>query len=152
MNLLTHLLPTQLHPGFEIAPIPIERDSLFCSILSQLPRNKQRQTEPKASRYGLGGSGVSSCPQSEIDAMFFWMDFPSGSDKSSSQPWPNQSETQNTRRKWKDWLLLQSKIPLEKHLRSSDQLTERTHAQITMVLPDTSFNKPLEDMLTKTPE
>lgn len=62
--LLTQLVSNQLHPNFRIVPIPKEIDAFLCSVLLDLPFNKERQKKYKTSGFGLGDSGVSSCPPS----------------------------------------------------------------------------------------
>jgi len=72
IQLLTSILPKQIHPKFSIAPIPKEIDSFLCSILLQLPKRTQQSIQPKTSGFVLGESGENSCPQWALDAMNIW--------------------------------------------------------------------------------
>ncbi len=128
LELLTTLFPTQLHPNFNIAPIPKEIDSFLCSVLQDLPFNKQRLPTHKPSGYGLGGSGKTSCPPSALKAMSTWSHLLHGNGRSSSQPSVKPSDLETSRLTNEDKTLLetQSAIPSDLWLRPSGLLSAPT--------------------------
>ena len=82
LALLTHLFPNQLHPNFRIVPIPKEIDSFLCSVLQDLPFQEARQKKHKTSGFGLGDSGLNSCPPLALKAMNSWRHLLNGTGKS----------------------------------------------------------------------
>ena len=128
--LLTHLLPNQIHPNFRIVPIPKEIDSFLCSVLSDLPFNTARQTKHKTSGFGLGNSGMSSCPPSALTAMSSWRHLMNGTGKSYASPSAKPFEAQPSALDPESLNLLQeqSGIPWDMWHRPSGLLYDQTHA------------------------
>ena len=128
LKLLTHLFPHQLHPNFRIVPIPKEIDSFLCSVLSDLPFQEARRKKHKTSGFGLGDSGVSSCPPSALKAMNSWRHLLNGTGKSYASPSAKQCDKEPSALDQDSLSLLQeqSGIPWDMWHRPSGLLYDRT--------------------------
>ena len=123
LNLLTHILSTQLHPYFWLSQVLSMIDSFLCSVLQSLPKPTQTQTKPKPNRFALGINDVSSWNQSALEAIYFWTDSAVSKDNSSWLPSQKLSDKPNFRRyQRRDWLRQQSEIPLDTYHRPSGQI------------------------------
>ena len=74
LNLLSHLLPTHLHPYFRLAQVPSVIESILWSVLQSLSRPTQTWKKPNPGVFALGLNAVSSCNQSSLEVMSFWRD------------------------------------------------------------------------------
>ena len=128
LKLLTHLFPHQLHPNFRIVPIPKEIDSFLCSVLSDLPFQEARRKKHKTSGFGLGDSGVSSCPPSALKAMNSWRHLLNGTGKSYASLSAKQCDSEPSALDQDSLSLLQeqSGIPWDMWHRPSGLLYDRT--------------------------
>ena len=88
LNLLTHIFPTQMHPNFLLSQVSSVINPFLCSVLQSLPKPTQIWTKPNSSRFVLGINGISSCNQSALKAMSFWLD--SSVDKDNSYWLPSK--------------------------------------------------------------
>ena len=124
LKLLTHLFPSQLHPDFNLSPLPKEIESWISSILLLLPQREERQKAHKASGFALGESGKNSFPPSALKAMTSWKHLMNGIGKSYASASPKPSEAPNSLdNAQKISLLQQSSIPSVMWHRSSGLLT-----------------------------
>ena len=128
LSLLTHLFPSQLHPNFRLVKLPSEIDSFLCSVLQDMPYNKERRKTHKPSGFTLGGSGNSSCPPSASKAMTSWHHLMNGTGKSYASHSVKPSEKRLSVLDSRNLLLLRtrSEIPSEMWHRPSGLLYDLT--------------------------
>ena len=112
LKLLTSLFPSQLHPDFNLSPLPKEIESLIFSILLLLPQREEQQKAHKTSGFVHGECGKNSFPASALKEMTSWKHLMNGTDKLYASALPKLSKMPNLLdQEQKTLLLQQSLIP-----------------------------------------
>jgi hypothetical protein len=143
-------VPHQLPQDFRIQPVPEEISSFVCSMLVQLPVQKQRCLPPKPSNLARSETGKLSLIVSNWRNQSFWTNSHSSNAISSLQPLPKPLEKPPSLQDLElIWLRAQSMPPSHMWLRPSGQTTGRIPDWTQTARPASLFRNRCERTETK---